>query len=102
MKLWEYKKLHGLKNGIISNLSILIYHSDFESLVLQRKNNKWEYDRFIFFGKEAYDVVHLIMSEDDVIKLLQNDKYDNATVRVKPININLVTKLRYMVRNYGK
>ena len=102
MKLWEYKKLHGLKNGIISNLSILIYHSDFESLVLQRKNNKWEYDRFIFFGKEAYDVVHLAMSEDDVIKLLQNDKYDNATVRVKPITINLVTKLRYMVRNYGK
>lgn len=102
MKLWEYKKLYGLKNGIISNLSILIYHSDFESLVLQRKNNKWEYDRFIFFGKEAYDVVHLIMSEDDVIKLLQNEKYDNATVRVKPININLATKLRYMVRNYVK
>jgi len=101
MKLWEFRKKFGVSKNKIINLSILIYHSDYESLVIQRKCLYWEYDRFIFYGQENYEVVHLQINEEDLAKIVQNPKYDHATVRVQPININLGNKIKRMVKYYG-
>lgn len=102
MKLWEYINKYGLNAGTISNLSILIYHSDIESIVIQRKYDYWEYDRFVFLNHEAYEVIHLNIFEKELLNLLKNEKLSNATIRVQPININLIRKIKSMVKFYGQ